>query len=580
MKKYILSTAAIALMVLAGSTFAADLPSQKAPPAPPLPPPPLWTGFYAGLNAGYSWDASPNVFVAGFPVQTGLDNFVTGTYASASALGATGESNAPASGPIGGGQIGYNYQFNTFVLGFEADIQGLGGRGRGSFPTGAKATIVGFTTNDATLAAVENGKSVDWLGTARGRVGYLITPTLLGYATGGLAYGGVTSQTVVSQHWSGPVGQFFQSSGAAGGLSKTLVGWTVGGGVEWAFAPNLSAKAEYLYFDLGDARFVSSPLATSLFGGLSDTVLVASRARFNGHLARVGLNYHFDPFSAPLPSRGEHPPLLWSGFYAGLNAGYAWDGNANFLTSGFPALTGLDASFGGNYAGLSHSQASALGLSRNSIVEADGFIGGGQIGYNYRFDRFVAALETDIQGAGIKGRASFLGVSPVSDLQGRTDFALSSVESEKTVDWLGTMRGRVGYLFSPTLLAYATGGLAYGGVTGRTAAFAGWTGNVIAPTLRSSNSAGYLSDTLVGWTIGGGGEWAVAPNVSVKAEYLYYDLGGARFASSPMETRLLSFFSNVVLPASEMRFQGHIARAGINYHFSLFETQAPLVAKY
>jgi outer membrane immunogenic protein len=147
------------------------------------------------------------------------------------------------------------------------------------------------------------------------------------------------------------------------------------------------------------------------------------------------------------------------------------------------------------------------------------------------------------------------------------------------VDWLGTLRGRIGYLVTPALLGYATGGLAYGGASLRTTSYSIWSGNILGPLLRSSGSTGELSNVRIGWTVGGGAEWAFAPNLSAKAEYLLYDLGEARFAASPLATDLFGAFFNAELPTYQARFRGHVARAGVNYHFDLFQP-SPLKMKY
>ena len=152
--------------------------------------------------------------------------------------------------------------------------------------------------------SVEDDKTIDWLSTLRGRVGYLITPSLLGYATGGLAFGGVTGQTSINQNLVSTVPNL-QASNAVGRYANVQVGWTVGAGMEWMFSPDLSLKAEYLYYDLGEARYGSSPLWADLAfnnGGpvsnyLVNAVAPASREKFDGQIVRLGLNYHFDPLA-------------------------------------------------------------------------------------------------------------------------------------------------------------------------------------------------------------------------------------------------------------------------------------------
>ncbi|MBY6240238.1 outer membrane protein [Methylosinus sp. Sm6] len=268
--RFSLAAATLALAVSAGSALAADLPSKKAAPLlPPPPPPPLWTGFYVGLNAGYTWDERGNVLV--------------NSPASIWAVGVSGSGVASPSsdGFIGGGQIGYNYQFGqTFVVGVEADIQGIGSSGN-------TATRTNFLT--PVTSTISASKQLDYLGTVRGRLGYLVTPTLLVYGTGGLAYGQTNLSATVSQ--SAPGGAVGSSSVS---FSDTRVGWTAGGGVEWLFLPQWSAKVEYLYYDLGRTS-ASSPLTFQ--GGQVGFTTVSSQ--FKGHVVRAGVNYHFNLFSPP-----------------------------------------------------------------------------------------------------------------------------------------------------------------------------------------------------------------------------------------------------------------------------------------
>ena len=148
--------------------------------------------------------------------------------------------------------------------------------------------------NNPVLSAAEAERSIDWLATARGRVGYLAMQNLLAYGTAGAAFGGVSAQTAVNQQWYGTAfGPSFGTLPAVGRYSGTRFGWTAGAGLEWMLASDLSLKAEYLYYDLGSASFASSALPTS-FGGISSAIVVNSKVRFNGQLVRAGLNYHFD----------------------------------------------------------------------------------------------------------------------------------------------------------------------------------------------------------------------------------------------------------------------------------------------
>lgn len=311
MNKAYISGVALALAISAGSAFAAG-----APPHLP-PPPPMWTGFYVGLNAGWSGDASPNVITRGAPVAAGVDAYVLGggafayralSHGAASALSGSGVAGGDGSGFLGGGQIGYNRLIGNYVVGFETDFQGSTMSARSGFSNAASAIVYNPNNNpndsftDVAFSRVATQKSLDWLGTVRGRLGVLFTPALLAYATGGLAYGGATLDARIVSGWAGanlaPFG--LASSGASGRFSGALVGWTVGAGGEWMFMPNLSAKVEYLYYDLGEARVAAGPsLTTYPFAASPNATMFTSHTRFDGHIARAGLNYHFNWGSTP-----------------------------------------------------------------------------------------------------------------------------------------------------------------------------------------------------------------------------------------------------------------------------------------
>ena len=296
------------------------------------------------------------------------------------------------------------------------------------------------------------------------------------------------------------------------------------------------------------------------------------------------------PASPPSEPLSSSQPTPWSGFHVGVDGGYAWD--PNVYTAAYPVIAGIDMlqtdpipfGFGGSYSGITHGGASALSATGASRPNVNGFLAGGQVGYDYQFGgRFVVGVEGDIQGASVRGHGAFTGLAsttfsdPASCDPAEkicTDVVGSSVQNQKSIDWLGTVRGRFGYLVTPTLLVYGTGGLAYGGVTARTSITQQWGGNEYGPSLISPGAAGNISDTRVGWTLGGGVEWFFLQNWSVKVEYLYYDLGNVQFASSPLTTILpippsfeLPNAYNVAIPITHTRFDGNMFRAGVNYHF-------------
>ncbi|QGM99166.1 outer membrane protein [Methylocystis parvus] len=300
MKKVALSVAALALT--AGSALAADLPSRKGPPVlPPPPPPPLWTGFYVGLNAGGGWSSSTTTNVVTSPLGNPLlplSPFGVSEWLNVSAGGTGSLSSGSNGGFLGGGQIGYNYQFyNSFVVGLEADIQGVATSGSGqSALTVLPTTFAGINS----VTGISVSKSLDYIGTVRGRLGWLALPTLLIYGTGGLAYGGVNSTTGIFQQADVPFVDNFGTT-SAGAFSDTRVGWTAGGGVEWMFWPNWSAKVEYLYYNLGTVTYSAGSRlallapATPLWAHATQT-----STSFNGNIVRAGVNYHFN-WGAPAP---------------------------------------------------------------------------------------------------------------------------------------------------------------------------------------------------------------------------------------------------------------------------------------
>jgi outer membrane immunogenic protein len=267
---------AVAALTAAGTMAAqaADLPTRKEAPAPVFVPPPFtWTGFYVGVNAGAAWSMGSRSTTLAMP---GLlsPNFL-GTYYPSN----LGNSNT---GFIGGGQAGYNWQTGAFVLGVETDFDGTTLSKTFNYTSVPFAVGTPFPGDILTVNAKAN---LDWLGTTRARVGFVATPDnrLMFYATGGLAYGGGSSSfnAFDSQN------DIFLS----GNPSSTRVGWTIGGGVEYAITNNITIKGEYLYYDLGSTNFqspVTGPFATTFPGVVANT-----KYTYDGSIVRAGVNYKF-----------------------------------------------------------------------------------------------------------------------------------------------------------------------------------------------------------------------------------------------------------------------------------------------
>jgi outer membrane immunogenic protein len=270
----------VAAVALSGSALAADLPSRTYTKAPAAAAPAYnWSGWYGGLNAGWvGGSGSVNNDASIVSTSSAPEN------AEAMAAGATNTADK-SSGFIGGGQFGYNYQFShLFVAGFEADIQ-----------------VTPLLDNNGDMASVVTNstttRDLSYLGTLRARVGILAVPSFLLYATGGLAYGGVKSDTTIAQSVTNTVNPP-PSTLTSGSFSGTRVGYVVGGGGEWMLSSNWSAKLEYLHYDLGSATYATGGLAndvgpTSLRGFDTAAVATSSKVRFNDNIVRVGVNYHF-----------------------------------------------------------------------------------------------------------------------------------------------------------------------------------------------------------------------------------------------------------------------------------------------
>jgi outer membrane immunogenic protein len=267
------------------NAFAAyKAPPLAAPPAPSL----RWTGWYVGVNAGYIDSVGRTNTDAPFFVTDSRGTGDAGNLANT----ATNQFNHQFGGFLGGVQAGYNFQFSpSLVAGWEADIQGT--TLHRDWTTTLTASSGPFRPAWVTTTSVS--KHLEYLGTVRGRIGVTPTPNVLLYSTGGLAYGGVRSSTQINFNNT----DFAAVPGStAGSLSETRFGWTAGGGAEWMFSSNWTAKLEYLYYNLGAAKYSTGGYAVDLtptgFAGFGIASLATSTTpRFEGNIVRVGVNYKF-----------------------------------------------------------------------------------------------------------------------------------------------------------------------------------------------------------------------------------------------------------------------------------------------
>jgi outer membrane immunogenic protein len=265
MKRIVLAAAFVALG--SASALAADLGAHTYGKAPAMATAATnWSGLYIGGNVGYGWGNNSTDF-SFLPTP---DEFEVNNASL----------RARSSGVIGGAQLGYNWQIGSLVTGVEADIQGSGIKGS------ARGTPIfadrGIPDPNGVLSSEQK---LAWFGTVRGRLGVTVTPDLMLYGTGGLAYG----RADASANW-------FQSNGgvqnqAPASVSRTQIGWTAGAGAEWMFARNWSAKLEYLYIDLGSASAIRDVTRNQV---LVPPFAVGYTWHARENIARVGLNYHFN----------------------------------------------------------------------------------------------------------------------------------------------------------------------------------------------------------------------------------------------------------------------------------------------
>ena len=265
--------------------------------------------------------------------------------------------------------------------------------------------------------------------------------------------------------------------------------------------------------------------------------------------------------AADLPSRMAPPvyappPLpvfTWTGAYFGINAGYAFDHEGRFSLA--PTDPAAIAAVG---AGV---------VPGGAKVSSDGFTGGGQIGYNYQFGGFggygggiVVGIEADAAYTDLESRRTLdpagLGVN--------TRFVSG-------LDYLGTVRGRLGYSFGQ-FLVYGTGGFAYGNVNNRF--------DVFVPAAGAGSFASARQDRMeTGYAYGGGVEYALPTTsflnffkssaVTIKAEYLHYDLGRSNMNVTDT-TGAITGAAGTSLGRVRVTNEGDLVRVGLNYKFGSF----------
>jgi outer membrane immunogenic protein len=226
---------------------------------------------------------------------------------------------------------------------------------------------------------------------------------------------------------------------------------------------------------------------------------------------------------APPPAAAQPAPT-WTGWYTGVNGGWGWlDKKQNIVITTSPALGGYPATTTG--------------------TDPKGGFGGVTVGYNWQRGNVVFGLEADIDASSIRNSFSGRVINAFGD---------TLTTAEKDLNYVSTIRGRLGFAFN-NVLVYGTGGFAFGGVK-----------NNLVDTLfvPPGGTVTMQRDTTErGYVVGGGIEYLIAPRWSLKAEYQYIDLGSYTLSSPEVPPSGFIFSTNKIVN------EFHTVRAGLNWHF-------------
>ncbi len=259
-------------VLAAGVAHAADLPSRVIAPIAPVIPVAAysWTGFYIGGTVGGDFpksDYTTNQVATGFDINYNTAN--VGLSDKRLRLG---------------GFVGYNYEISQFVIGVEGDGAYDFGGTKTTYGLPGETYLTGGTTDSFSSRSRYDAS-------ARGRLGVVLFPSLLFYATGGVAF----RDASYTASCSGGVGSFC-SRAEYQSFSGTRTGYTIGGGLDGAITPNLIARIEYRYSDFGgrNLNFFGSPNGASgdFFGG---------RSQLTASTVTAGLAYKFNFLQAAVP---------------------------------------------------------------------------------------------------------------------------------------------------------------------------------------------------------------------------------------------------------------------------------------
>jgi outer membrane immunogenic protein len=539
MKNWLVCGAALIAAVGASSADAADLtpaPVYKAPAvAAPSSP---WSGFYAGLALGFRADRSD---------ATTISQSLAGVPTNLS-QGAIQQEPLDGIGFRAAPYIGWNWQVAPqWVVGIEGDV------GFANQATALQGFGFGPEFLDS-LAGDSLALKTTWDASVRARLGYLVTPSTLLYATGGAAW---QHFQVISTCGSASFCVADAVTPAVIANSTTRTGWTIGAGVETALRGHWLLRGEYRYADFGSSSFSLSRSSTDpAFNPTVDSFNVSMRT----HTVTFGLAYKFgdpvpsaNPGDAPglFPVKATPAAMSWSGPYLGLGLGERTS-RADATTTSLLA------------GGVSQN---LTGQATSEPFDGTAFRAAPYFGWNWQVaPQWLVGVEGDVGFA-----------NQTTALQG-FDFGPHGFQSSGAgadslavrTTWDASARARLGYLVTPATLLYATGGAAWqhfevtSTCVGFFCALVNFTPSIITN-----------STTRSGWTVGAGFETALSRNWFARAEYRYADFGSRPFSLSRSSAE--GAF-NPTVDNFNVAMRTHTATLGVAYKFDW--GTGPVVAKY
>jgi outer membrane immunogenic protein len=237
------------------------------------------------------------------------------------------------------------------------------------------------------------------------------------------------------------------------------------------------------------------------------------------------------------------PPSSWSGFYIGANGGYGWSQSSTTADpfQNFTTATPVIPPFG---------------ISQ----QLSGALAGVQLGYNYQMSAWVLGVEGDFDGAGLNNSSQATALDPLGGAGGT---ATDGFMAHEDIEWLATLRGRLGYTWGPSML-YVTGGGAWEGVKDSYLLST----DTARVDVYSASSGASITTTRSGWVVGGGWEWMINPNWIARLEYLHYDFSNSSSTVSiPVTCAGFAAGSTCGSNATSSNNSIDAVRVGLSYKF-------------